>query len=329
MAINNAIKYASDNDILNACADGAIGWGYTETVELSKPESELSDEARKARALIHLMLKLGMDQWSAEEEYKRLLPDSERRIPFLAERIEELHEKRLIIDDELGEYRETNEASHKIRALLFGLEPKEAARFARLAGLDHKERTQHQEINWLLLHGKMNGLTEDEAAEYATTLNSPNGAREYLKNRMRGFTPDMAQRFEELVDKARSGEITREEDHERKALIHLRSVLTRADFDIEKRLALMEFGVDRMLEYILLQPSINPAVTANKFFRSMSGNISNPAMAQNLLYLELSRNEPPVQNEQRSEEIRSDLQKEPLLRQFIHDFRDALLSHLC
>ncbi|MFC1810447.1 hypothetical protein ACFLZH_03010 [Patescibacteria group bacterium] len=335
------IKLADDDQVLNACEAEVVGWEAAEQAQLATPLDEVSTEAHRLRAIILLMTDKKLDRDSAEERYERLLADSERTIPYLKERIQQLLDDGVIQQYEFDDYYEyerlsdaddfdfenepiEHRAFDKIIALLSGLNDKESTRWAKLndeflGGGEERER----------LRLKFLGLDDDEIEESIIRAKQ----KEFpprLKAREEGFPRELAERMQELFDKVDKTILTPEERQEKNNFIHLRSVCSRAGSNHGVRLALKEFGVEKMLEYITLQTK----------FDGIESRIENIiSTAQDSLHVEEVRAATqstvdslesemklsPVE-EQRNEELRAQLQKEPLLRRFVNNYRDAMFG---
>jgi hypothetical protein len=332
------IQYADDAQVLNACEDGIVGWEVAEQVELGTETP--TDQAKRLRGIIYLMVVKGQARSQAEKDYDALLvkqkENEKRTIQTLEERVIQLHEKGQLTNAELEEFRDGDRlVKFKIQALSGGADVKEATRFAKLAkknadawqDLDAPDPPSKETDKVRRMALRYAGMTDEEVTLlFGIEENSGQNVPEWLKMRKIGMPLVMAQRFQDLID--RYNELTREEDIERKSYINLRSVLERAQSNLATRLAVQDFGIERIFEYILLNTGGD--ILHNQeaaMSRGVPITNANVELAQNLIDNIHSQAEPvPYAKKDRIRELRQSLQNEPALRQFVDGYRDTLMQ---
>lgn len=337
------IQLADDAQVLDACETELVGWEAAEQAQLAISLNEVSKEAHKLRAVILLMTNEKLDRESAEEKYERLLADSERTIPYIEERIQQLLDDGVITQyeaDDYWEYKRLSDADEydyknppieqkvfdKIQGLLAGMNVNDATRFGKIARDSEKDSDEYERLRLKFL-----GLDNDEAEAYMAHQKQKEFPVRY-KTREEGFTRILAERIQELFDKVDRTVLTPEERKEKNDLIHLRSVGQRARRDLEVRLALRDFGIEKMLKYIALKTKFDDLIiTADNIANAASGSVHSPGVAEiaqariDSIEAEMVYTE---EEQARLDELTEELQREPLLRQFVNNYRDVMFESM-
>lgn len=349
------IKLATDQQILDACADGVLGWQFTESAQLGiSSENELSESSREARAVAELIISKKISEAEALNAYQEQVHeqalDKNRKIPNLQERLDYLVEKGLLnkeerqlfqqFNDRMGEkgfeksddYSEMRKAYFKGKALLFGLPKKdEAEQYGSLAATPDKNMDEKKSSKLYFLDRKVFGFSDEEANQ-AVAINLHNKKfTEYLSARNWGFSQDQAKDWERLIEEARDGKETGLGYIRRMAYFHLRGMLITSNSQLETLLAIRDFGLDRLYEYAYLREisdkqfeSKNLAMRHEDLYRIFGPEEAEQVIAAEYRALE-ERKSLSAEQKQTLDQLISDLDNEPALKQFVYRWREPSL----
>lgn len=338
------LPYADDPMLYDACEVGAVEWDMLELAGYCNENP--SPEAVRLRGIVYLMRTEKLDRYTAEEHYDELVAakeaDEKRTILTLEERARKLYAEGLLYKDELelfiSEDDDKGYVASLMEALLGGADRKEADRFAKLAKrngdkwsarLDnpHLPSPTTEETNQVRrMHFRYKGMSDDEIDQlFGYESQKPVEIPQWLAFRKLGVPLRMAERFQDLVDRAKSEGLESNEDLERRAYINLRSVLTQAGQNPETRLALKDFGIERMFEYIVLQIGTDLVHDSiESIFRSGGIPLHNVQTARDVVALGGLTDQAEIIKEN----LRQALENEPMLSHFTIQYRDALMQAL-